>query len=69
MRAGTSVGAAGLAAVALTAVGAPRAAASTIPYAYAANEGSGTVSPIKTSTDRVVKTVKVGTGPYAVAIT
>ncbi len=70
MRAGTAVGAAGLAAVALTPVGAPQAAALTIPYAYVANAAApGTVSVINTSTNTVVKTVGVGSAPDAVAIT
>ena len=69
MRAGAAVGVAGLVAIALTPVGAPQAAALTIPYAYVANAGSGTVSVINTSTNTVVKTVGVGSDPCGVAIT
>ena len=60
---------AGLAAVVLsvTLAGAQPAAALTPPYAYVANYG-GTVSVIKTSTNKVVKTVTVGDGAAAVAI-
>ncbi len=41
----------------------------TIPYAYVANAGSNTVSVIKTSTNMVVKKVRVGNAPDGVAIT
>src|SRR5215472_9382835 len=48
---------------------ATRAYASVPPLAYVTNAGSGTVSVINTSTNAVVKTVKVGGEPTAVAIT
>ena len=66
--AGTAVGLAGLAAVALTPMYSG-AAASTIPYAYVTNWGSHTVSVISTSTNTVAKTVKVGGSPFGVAFT
>src|SRR5271165_2942235 len=69
IRMGPAIGAAGLAAVVLTPLGAPQAAALTIPYAYVANGGSNTVSVINTFSNAVVKTVKAGTDPAAVAIT
>ena len=68
MGAGSAVSAVGLAAVALVTIGAPQAAALTTPYAYVAN-GSGTVSVINTSTNTVVKMVRVGKRPQGVAIT
>src|SRR5258708_31736663 len=37
-------------------------------YAYVANNATNTVSVINTSTNAVVKTIAVGSGPYAVAI-
>jgi YVTN family beta-propeller protein len=71
MRAGAAVCVAGVATVALsfTPVGASPLAASTTPYAYVANYGSGTVSVINTSTNTVVNTVPVGNDPEGVAIT
>ena len=42
IKAGTAVGAVGLAVVALTPVGAPQAAASTVHYAYVVNSSSNT---------------------------
>src|SRR5271165_6125044 len=72
MRAGTAVGAVGLAAVALTPVEAPQAGALTTSYAYVTNASSpGSVSVINTSTNTVVKTVTFGVGkdPDGVAIT
>jgi YVTN family beta-propeller protein len=56
-------------ALSLTPVGASPPAASTTPYAYVANEDSSTVSVINASTNKVVKTVTVGTYPTGVAIT
>jgi len=46
MQAGTAIGAAGLAVVALTCVGAPEATALTVPHAYVANNGGHMVSVI-----------------------
>src|SRR5579864_4194769 len=37
-------------------------------YAYVANNGANTVSVINTTTNLIVKTIPVGTAPYAVAI-
>ena len=48
-------------------VGALRAAAG--PYAYVANEGSGTVSVIDTSDDQVVVELAIGGKPRGMAIT
>lgn len=39
-----------------------------IPYAYVANNAANTVSVINTSTGTLVKTIAVGTLPYAVAV-
>ncbi len=50
-------------------VTAPAAGSSTSGYAYVANAGSGTVSVIDVTTNTVVGTVTVGSGPYGVATT
>jgi YVTN family beta-propeller protein len=70
MRAGAAVCVAGVTTVALslTPVEASPPAASTTPYAYVANDASGNVSVIDTSTNAVVKTVTVGSKPDEVAI-
>ncbi len=65
------VGAVGLAlfALSVTPVSALPATASTIPYAYVVNSGSRTVSVVNTSTNTVVKAVKVSSYPADIAIT
>jgi YVTN family beta-propeller protein len=37
--------------------------------AYVANSGSGTVTPIRTATNKAGKAIQAGSGPFAVAIT
>ena len=63
------VSAVGLAVLAPTLVGAPPATAMTPLYAYVTNGMSNNVSVIDTSTNKVVTSVPVGSGPDGIAIT
>jgi large repetitive protein len=47
---------------------APRARPAHPVTAYVANQGSDTVTPVDTATNKALKAIKVGSGTYAIAV-